>query len=269
MLFVDDFSVVGVIQGIFPELLCNLLFQGFHQPGQHLFLAQDEVRGHAGLAAVEEFSEHNPPGGKGNGGGVVHDAGTLSAQFQHHRGQVLCRLPQHLLAYGLAAGEEDEVKLLLKQGCVFCPAAGNHRHQLRREAGGNQFPNHLCGVGGVGAGLDHGGVSRGDGGSQRLQGKKEWIVPGAHNQGVAVGGGLAVAPGGKLGKGCGDGFLPGKPSCVAEEIGDFREGQTHLAHIAFIIAFSQILGKGLADGIFPALDFPVEPPEHFQAEVNR
>ena len=249
-------------------MLGNLLFQGLRQPGQHLFVTENVIRGHAGLAAVEEFSEHDSPGGEGNVGGIVHNTGTFSSQFQHHRGQVLCRLPQHLLAHRLAAGEEDEVKLLLEKCGVFCPAAGNHRHQLRGKSSSHQFSNHLCGVGGVGAGLYHGGVSCGDGCRQRLQGKKKGIIPGTHNQGGAVGGGFPVAPGGKLGKGRPDGFLPGKPSRVAEEIGDFRKGQSHLAHIAFIIAFPQVLGKGLADSLLPALNLPVEPPEHFQPEVN-
>ena len=61
----------------------------------------------------------------------VDDDRAFAAQLQSHRRQMTGCLTHDLLAHRLAAGEEQQVVLLLQQGGVLRPAAGDHRHVLR------------------------------------------------------------------------------------------------------------------------------------------
>ena len=163
---------------------------------------------------------------------------------------MLRRPAQHLPAYPLAAGEENEVEFLLQQGAVFRPTSRDHSHIGRVKAPGQNFGNEPSRGRSVGAGLDDGGVSGGDGIRQRLHGQQKGIVPGAHNQGAAIGHRLGEAAGGKLRQRGGDGFSPGKPFGVANQEGQLRQHQPGFAHKALEGAFSQILLQSPGDGGF-------------------
>jgi hypothetical protein len=123
-------------------------------------VAKDIVRRHAGLAAIQNFAEHDAPCGERYIGGAVHDAGAFAAQLQHHRGQRVGGAVQHLPAHGLAAGEKDLVEPLVQQGLIFGPAAGDDGHIFGREALAQQLGQRRAGRRGIGAGLDHHGVAR-------------------------------------------------------------------------------------------------------------
>ena len=73
-------------------------------------MTENVVRGDAGLTAVQELSEDDPPGGQGQIGTGIHNAGAFASQFQYGGSQVLRRLTQHHLPYGLRAGKENEVE---------------------------------------------------------------------------------------------------------------------------------------------------------------
>ena len=82
MLAVDDADEVPVGQGILPQHLLELLLQLLHQPVPHGAVHQAVVRGHAGLAGVEDLAKGQAAGGEGEVGGAVHDDGALPPQLQ-------------------------------------------------------------------------------------------------------------------------------------------------------------------------------------------
>ena len=266
---VDDPAVVRVLQRVLAVLPPDLPAQQLHQPAPHAAVAEDVVRGHAGLAAVEVLAEHNPPGRQGEFGGLVHNAGALAPQLQHRRGQVLRRPAQHLAAHGLAAGKKDEVELLLQQRGVLPPAAGDGGHVLRREALADQICQQGADGGGVGAGLHHGGVPGGDGVGQGVQGQQHRVIPGAHNQRAAVGGALPEAAGGKLGQGRGDGVRPRQPAHVPEHPADLPPHKAGFAHEALIAALAKVGRQGGPDLRLAAVDRVQQPLEHLPAEGHR
>ena len=64
MLFADDFSVVRIFQGIRAELLFDLVRDMPDQCVFYFAVAQNLIRCHAGLAAVQIFSENDTLCGK-------------------------------------------------------------------------------------------------------------------------------------------------------------------------------------------------------------
>ena len=77
----------------------------------------------------------------------------------------------------------------------------DHRDMLRGKALRQEPGDDPAGGGGVCAGLDHRSVSGGQGIDQGVQGEEQGVVPRAHDEDGAVGGGLDIAPGGELGQG--------------------------------------------------------------------
>ena len=244
MLFVDDLPVVFIFQRILPELECNLFFQFRDEPVFHGGVAEDVVGSHAGLAAVYKFSEDDAPGRQGDVGGFVYDTGALSAKLQGNRRQVFRRLPHDLFPDRLAAGKENVVEIQAEKAGILRSSAVYHSHKFRGEAALQHLRHGSGGVGRVGAGLDHSGVSRGDGVHQGIDGQEKRIVPGAHDQHAAVGGGLFKAPGHVLGQRGGNAFFPGKTGHMAQHVAQLALDQSDLAHVAFRPAFSQIGPKG-------------------------
>ena len=244
VLFVDDLAVGGIGEGRFAVLTADLLLQRRHQLVLHARLAEDIVGGYAGLAAVDELAKDDAAGCKGELCRLVHDAGALASKLQNGGGQVLCRPAQDLPADGLAAGKEDEVKVLVQQGGVLRPAAGDHGDILRGETLSNNLLRDAAHRRGVGAGLDDGGVACGDGVHQRVHGEEEGIVPGAHDEDVPVGGGLFIAFGGELGQGRMDGAAGRKAPGVGDHIGELAQDQARLAHIAFKSGLPQVCLQG-------------------------
>ena len=147
---------------------------------------------------------------------------------------------EYLFPHGLAPSEKHQVEFFVQQGGVFRPASRDHRHIFLRKKAPQQPGNGGAGSGGIGAGLDDGGVACGNGIRQRLQGQKQRIVPGADDQGVSIGHGLPAAPGRKLGQGSAHSFGLGKGAEVAHQIADLRQQQPYLAHIALVAALAQI-----------------------------
>ena len=173
-----------------------------------------------------------------------------------------------LLAHALAAGEEDVVKPFLQQSGVFRPASGDHRHIFRPKALADQALHQGAGAGRVGAGLDYGGVSGGDGVHQGIQGEHKGVVPRAHDEYRPVGGGLFIAAGGELGQGRGHRFLPREGRGVPAHIAQLAEHQAGLAQIALAGALAQVLLKRLGDGRLVGLNAGPEPVQRPQAEVH-
>ena len=178
-------------------------------------------------------------------------------------------MAQHLAPHRLAAGEKDLVEFLLQKGLVLGPAAGDHKDVLRREALGQNGADHLAGGGRVGAGLDHRGVAGGQRVDQRLQRQHQRVVPGAHDQGDAVGGGALEAAGRKLRDRRVDGFVPHQPGQVAAHPGKLRQRHAGLAHIAFHPAFAQVGFQRRVDVGLVAQDGGFQVIKHFGAKRPR
>ena len=178
-------------------------------------------------------------------------------------------MAQDLAAHGLTAGEKDEIKPLLQQRGVLLPAAGDHGHILRREAFADQLCQQGAGGGGIGAGLHHGGVPGGDGVSQGVQGQQHRVVPGAHNQGAAVGGRPLKAAGGELSQGCGDSALPRQTAHMPEHPADLPPHEAGFAHETLVAALSQVGGQGRPDLRLTAVYRAQQLPEHLPAEGYR
>ena len=52
MLFINDLSVIRIVERLFSVLLLDLFLYFFYQPVLHGAVAVDIVRSHAGLSAV-------------------------------------------------------------------------------------------------------------------------------------------------------------------------------------------------------------------------
>ena len=176
---------------------------------------------------------------------------------------------QYLPAHGLAAGEKDEVKLLIQQGGVLPPAAGDYGHVFRREAAPDQLLQQRGRGGGVGAGLHHGSVPRRDGVGQRVQGQQHRIVPRAHNQGVPVWRRRPEAPGGKLGQRRVDGARPSQAAGVPDHVAELGAHQPRFAHKSLISALSQVGGQGRPNLRLMAVHRVPQPAKHFDPEGHR
>ena len=128
MLSTDDVSILSVVQRILAVLPLDLCLETFHQLVLDRAVAENIVRSHTGLAAVQEFTEHDPPGRQFQLGALIHNTGTLSTQLQGHRSHVRSCLFQHQLANSFAAGEEDIIKFLFQQASIFLTATLDHRN---------------------------------------------------------------------------------------------------------------------------------------------
>ena len=82
MLAVDDAHQVLVLGGFQTQHPDELFLQLGHQLVLHLAVHQAVVRGHAGLAGVEDLAKGQALGGEGDVGGLVHDDRALAPQLQ-------------------------------------------------------------------------------------------------------------------------------------------------------------------------------------------
>ena len=269
MFLVDDFAIVWILQRLLTVLPPDFPAQQLHQPVLHTAVAENIVRGHTGLAAVEVLAEYNAPGRQRQLGSFIYDAGAFAAQLQHRRGQALRRVAQDLTAYGLTAGKEDKIKLFLQQRSILLSATGDHSHILRRKALAYQPRQQNTGSGRVGAGFHHSGISSGDSIGQRVQGQQYRVVPRAHNQSGTVGGRLPEAASGKLGQGCGDSTLPRQTAHMLEHPIDLPPHKASFTHKAFVAALTQVGSQGLSDFLFIAVYRPQELSEHLLAKGDR
>ena len=116
----------------------------------HPAIDEQIVRGHAGLAAVEQLAEYQPLGSQVQLGGGVHHAGAFAPQLQGDGGEVAGRLGHDLPPHGHPAGKKDIVKFLVQQGLVFRPASLYHTDEFRGKALRQDGADEVGGGGGVG-----------------------------------------------------------------------------------------------------------------------
>ena len=248
---VDHAHIAPVVQGVGPV-------QGGHpapDAGDQLVLdppvRQHIVGGHAGLAAVEELAEDQPLGGQVQPGGGVHHAGALAPQLQGHRGQMGGGGRHDLPADLGAPGEEDIVEFLGQQRPAHLRAALRHADQLRREAAGQQLPQHRRRGGGVLRGLQDAAVARRQRPDEGLQREEKGVVPGGEDQHHAPGLGQREAFPGKLGQGREAALGPHPPGQMAANVAQLGQRHAHLAQIALGGGLVQVGRQSGVDPVFP------------------
>lgn len=96
MLFVDDFSVIFVIQRGFAKLLTDLFLDLFQKRILHFSVTVNVVRCYAGLSAVQIFAEYNTFGGKLDICRFIYDAGAFSPKLQGDWSEVLAGMAHDL-----------------------------------------------------------------------------------------------------------------------------------------------------------------------------
>ena len=153
MLFVDDFSVIFVIQMGFAKLLTNLFLNLLQKLIFHFPVTVNVVRGYAGLSTVQIFSEYNTFGRKLDICRFIYDAGAFSPKLQGDWSEVLAGMAHDLFSNSLAAGEKDVVKVLLEKAGVFLASTHNNGHIFFRKTFTDDFADDIAGGRRVGAGF--------------------------------------------------------------------------------------------------------------------
>ena len=181
----------------FPELVDKGL--------RRILVDQDIIRGHTGLARIEELPVGNAPHRRIQVGVVVDDAGAFAAQFQGHGRQVPGRGLKDNSPHPGGARKKDMVEFLGQEHLGFRHLTGHIGHMLGPEAVADEILDHPAHVGGKFRRLDHGGVAGGNGCDERGKGALHRIVERRDDQVYAQGGVAYLADPGQKVKG---GHLP-------------------------------------------------------------
>ena len=221
-------------------------------------MQEEIVRSDACLAAVQALAPGNAAGGDGEVGVLVHDARTLSAQFQHHGREVLGLRRHGYAAQGRAAGKEHQVVAVPEQFAVHHTVPLHHGHILLTEGIGNELLYHLGDVGHIRGGFQDGGTTGRYAAHQGVQQQLYGVVPGAHDKGAAQGFAHDVAGGGQAGERGGTRAAAGPSACLGNGFPNFPVNQAYLCHEGFLITFVKVFPEGLAKGFLPFLEACVE-----------
>ena len=153
MLFVDDLSVIFVIQRGFAKLLTDLFLDLFQKRILHFSVTVNVVRCYASLSAVQIFAEYNTFGGKLDICRFIYNAWAFSPKLQGDWSEVLAGMAHDLFSNSLAAGEKDVVKVLLEKAGVFLASTHNNGHILFRKTFTDDLADDIAGGRRVGAGF--------------------------------------------------------------------------------------------------------------------
>ena len=144
MLFIYDFSVVGIFKGIFTVLLFNLKFKLAYKFILYILVAKDIIRGNTGLSAVKIFSKNNSLCSKLYFSRRIHYARALPSKLQHCRGKMLTAFSKHLFTYRLTSCEKYHIKFFIQKLGIFLPTSTYNTNILRREALLYNFLNNFA-----------------------------------------------------------------------------------------------------------------------------
>ena len=260
------FQVAGQpVEGLVPDhvdivfrLLCPVGIQARQFLPERLdegildILMQEKIiRGDAGLSAVQALSPGNPPGRNLQIGLLVHDAGTLAAQFQDHRRQVRGLGLHENAGQGRTSGQENQVITVTEELPVHLPVSLHHAHKLLREGVGNKRLQRPGYRGHIGRGFQQGRTTGRNGTHQGVQQQLYGIVPRADNEGAAQRLPDNVSLRREAGHGSGHASPAGPAGRLADGFADFRIHQADFGHVGLLVALVQIGPQGIAQGFFP------------------
>ena len=129
---VDDGAVVGVVGDARVQTAHGALV-GFGEGVEALARNQHIVRGDAGLAGIEAFTESDALGGGFQRHAGGDNGGRLAAQFQGHRGEVGGGGQHDLSAHAGGPGEQQVVERQAREGLADFDLAEHDADQVRRE----------------------------------------------------------------------------------------------------------------------------------------
>ncbi len=218
MFFVDDLPVIDIIQGKVSILLPDLGFYLLQQLILDAGIAIDVIRSHAGLAAIEIFAKYQSLGSQLQIGAFVYQAGAFSPQLQGDGGKMEGGLLHHFFSNSHTSGKEDVVEGGIEKGGILSPSACDQGDIFRSKALGDQLLHQSTCMGRIGAGLEYGSIAGREGIHQGFHAKQEGIIPGAHDKGNPIGGGLLIASGRELSQGSSHPLLPCKSPYMLQHI---------------------------------------------------
>ena len=251
-----------------PRLLCAVGVQaGEFAPERidkgvlDVLVEEQVVRGDAGLAAVEAFAPGDAAGGEGEVRILVHDAGTLAAEFQHHRRQVLGLGGHRDLPERRAAGQEHQVVTVPEQFPVHGAVALDHGDVLLREGIGDEVFQRFGDRGHVGRGFQDGRAARGDGPHEGIQQQLHRIVPRRNDERAPEGLPNDITRRRKHHHRRLLPFPAGPSANVPDGVPDFSVHQADLGHVGLLVTLVQVGPEGVTEGFLP---FPETGLEGFQ-----
>ena len=206
----------------------------------HAALDQQIVGSHARLADVEPFAERDTAGRHTQVGRGVDDAGALATEFERDRREVPGSPFHHQFANMDATGEEDVVPPLIEQRRVLGAAALDDANEAWVERLLANPSQHRTRSRGVGARLEHHGVSGGERARERLERQQERIVPRRHDERHTEGHLARAADAHRVGEvaGAEPGTRP--PGDMGKLVTDLGAREPDLAHIGLVMRLAQI-----------------------------
>ena len=189
MFFIYDTAVIAAGKGV-SELSSDLSDDFGDKSLFDTFVAENIVRSDAGLSAVEELAEDDASGSKGEIGRLIDYTRALAAEFQDSRGQIFRGMAENLFTDALTSGKKDHIEFLFEQSLIFAPSPCDSGYITRLKAFGDETGCNGAYCRRIGARFDDGGVSGGDGVSERFYREQKRIIPWTHDKDVAVGGGF-------------------------------------------------------------------------------
>ena len=138
---------------------------------------QEVIGRDAGLASIESLTPRYALRGNRHIGALIHDAGTLTAQFKHYGREILRRSTHHELTERGATRKEDNIVTLLQQRGIHITITLHDSHILLVEGLGNHLLDGLRHVRHIGRGLQQRRTTRRNGTHQRVEQQLHGVVP--------------------------------------------------------------------------------------------
>ena len=238
---------------ILAQQVLKLLLESLYQPFLHLGMHQQIVGRYARLSGIQALSPCYAACRHGYVGILVHYAGALTAQFQHHRSQMLRSGTHHPAAQVGTSRKEYYVVPLLQQGSVHLPVALHHGNVLRGEGLADHLLHHPGHVRHVGRRLQHRRASCRDGSHQWVQQQLHGIVPRSHYQRASQRFLHHLAPRGEhlqwsthpLGR---------RPLAqVRDVVPNLSQHYAQFRQIGLLVTLVQVLPQGICQGLLPLL----------------
>ena len=240
---------------------CDRFLEGLDEIRFHLLLDEKVVRRDAGLPRVEALAPDDAPCRDPQIGALVHDAGTLAAEFQYHGGQELSLRGSDDTGHGGASGVEKKIEACVEEQCVDAPVALDDGDVFLRKGVGDHLLQRQRDVGNVGRRLEQGGAAGADRTDQGAEQQLDGIVPRGNDQRAAQGFAHDVARGGHSGQGRVLAPGPGPAGDVLQGIANLAIDESDFGHECLLEGLVKVFPERVAEGLFPFLKAGFQRPQ--------
>src|SRR6266852_4528082 len=162
MTIADDAAVIWALLRILAIELMHGFLETLQKFRGNVLEYEHVVRCGARLTAIEPTPKSDATGRNPQISGRVDDGGILSAEFEHNRGQVLCRSGHDDPGDSRAARKKDVIPRLCKQRGGLRDCAENDRKRFAVQVLRNEPRDHFGGRSGHFRGLDNSSVAGGN-----------------------------------------------------------------------------------------------------------